>query len=166
MAAASCRLGAPLDSIRSGLYDRTDDVRTDHARTTIMMNVDAVLERTAPTTGPAPATPYRLLVVDDQREILDAVRMLFAGSEFTIVPASSPAAALAQARSAMFDAALIDLNYEQGRTSGEQGLELVTALRAAAPSLPVIVMTAWVDRRRDVGDPPWGSRHRREAVGR
>jgi DNA-binding NtrC family response regulator len=109
-----------------------------------MMHVDAVLERSAPpSTGPAPATPYRLLVVDDQREILDAVRLLFTGPEFTISTAVSPAAALAQVKSAQFDAALIDLNYEQGRTSGEQGLELVTALRAAAPSLPVIVMTAW-----------------------
>jgi DNA-binding NtrC family response regulator len=131
-----------------------------------MMHVDAVLERTAPpSTGPAPATPYRLLVVDDQREILDAVRLLFTGPEFTISTAVSPAAALAQVKSAAFDAALIDLNYEQGRTSGEQGLELVTALRAATPSLPVIVMTAWGSsdvalaaiRRgaRDIVEKPW-----------
>lgn len=131
-----------------------------------MMHVDAVLERSAPTsTGPAPATPYRLLVVDDQREILDAVRLLFTGPEFTISTAATPAAAVAQVKSTTFDAALIDLNYEQGRTTGEQGLELVTALRAAASSLPIIVMTAWGSsdvamaavRRgaRDVVEKPW-----------
>jgi DNA-binding NtrC family response regulator len=130
------------------------------------MHVDAVLERSGPTTtGPVPATPYRLLVVDDQREILDAVRLLFTGPEFTITTVGSPASALAQVKSMAFDASLIDLNYEQGRTTGEQGLELVTAIRAAVPSLPIIVMTAWGSsdvalaaiRRgaRDIVEKPW-----------
>jgi DNA-binding NtrC family response regulator len=130
------------------------------------MHVDAVLERSGPpTTGPVPATPYRLLVVDDQREILDAVRLLFTGPEFTIATVGSPAAALTHVKSMAFDAALIDLNYEQGRTTGEQGLELVTAIRAAVPSLPIIVMTAWGSsdvalaaiRRgaRDIVEKPW-----------
>jgi DNA-binding NtrC family response regulator len=42
-----------------------------------------------------------------------------------------------------FDAVLIDLNYARDTTSGEEGLDLLTRLRQADPTLPVIVMTAW-----------------------
>ena len=50
---------------------------------------------------------------------------------------------MALAESQTFDAALIDLNYEKGRTGGEQGLDLINALLDRSPALPVIVMTAW-----------------------
>ena len=38
---------------------------------------------------------------------------------------------------------LIDLNYARDTTSGSEGLDLLTRIRAADPSLPVVVMTAW-----------------------
>jgi DNA-binding NtrC family response regulator len=42
-----------------------------------------------------------------------------------------------------FDAVLIDLNYTRDTTSGREGLDLLTQIRALDSSLPVIVMTAW-----------------------
>jgi DNA-binding NtrC family response regulator len=38
---------------------------------------------------------------------------------------------------------LIDLNYARDTTSGSEGLDLLSRIRAADPTLPVVVMTAW-----------------------
>jgi len=111
-----------------------------------MTPYNAVLER--PDTAvaarrPASVPTHRLLVADDQREVLEAARLLLSTHDFTVVSAQSPAEALALISAQPADAALVDLNYEKGRTSGEQGLDLVTALRQQAPAMPVVVMTAW-----------------------
>jgi sigma-B regulation protein RsbU (phosphoserine phosphatase) len=39
----------------------------------------------------------------------------------------------------------MDLNYQRGTTSGDEGLALLTELRAGRPDLPIVVMTAWGD---------------------
>ncbi len=111
-----------------------------------MTPLHAVLDRpdsfsSAP--QPAPASDGRILVADDQRDVIESVRLLLVGDRMSVIGAASPAEALAAARSHALDAALIDLNYEKGRTTGEQGLELVSALRRQAPALPIVVMTAW-----------------------
>jgi DNA-binding NtrC family response regulator len=132
-----------------------------------MTMLDAVLDRPDPMTAVSRhgASTYRLLVADDQRDVTDALRLLLAGHDFTVHAASSPAEAIAVARTSTLDAALIDLNYEKGRTSGEQGLDLLTALLKHDPLLPVVGMTAWSSmdlvmtalRRgaRDVVEKPW-----------
>lgn len=111
-----------------------------------MTPYNAVLER--PDTAAVPRRPastptHRLLVADDQREVLEAARLLLSAHDFAVVPAQSPAEALALISAQPVDAALVDLNYEKGRTTGEQGLDFVTALRQQAPAMPVVVMTAW-----------------------
>ena len=37
----------------------------------------------------------------------------------------------------------MDLNYSRDTTSGDEGRELLAAVRALSPDLPVVVMTAW-----------------------
>jgi len=90
-----------------------------------------------------PVATARVLIVDDERSVTDAIRHLLSAHGLVGVAAMTPAEALMFAGSQAFEAALIDLNFEKGQTSGRQGLELVTALRSLRPSLPVIVMTAW-----------------------
>ncbi|HEU4530527.1 MAG TPA: sigma-54 dependent transcriptional regulator [Steroidobacteraceae bacterium] len=85
----------------------------------------------------------RLLVADDQPDVLTALRLLLGKEGIDVVCASSPAGALAAAAAERFDAALIDLNYARDTTSGSEGLDLLARLRQADASLPVIVMTAW-----------------------
>jgi DNA-binding NtrC family response regulator len=132
------------------------------------MPLDAVLDRPEPSFPVPPSSrtaPFRILVADDQREITEAARLLLTGHDFTVTSAASPADALERATSEPFDAALLDLNYGQGRTSGEQGLALVSELVERVPTLPAVVMTAWssIDlaleamRRgaRDVVEKPW-----------
>jgi DNA-binding NtrC family response regulator len=41
------------------------------------------------------------------------------------------------------DVVLIDLNYARDTTSGSEGLDLLSRIRAVDPTLPVVVMTAW-----------------------
>lgn len=133
-----------------------------------MSPLDALLERPASTTmtsRPAQNQPYRILVADDQRDVTEALRLLLSMHDFGVVSAASPVEAVAAAAAQPLDAALIDLNYDKGRTTGEQGLELITALKKHAPALPVVVMTAWssIDlaleavRRgaRDFVEKPW-----------
>ncbi len=85
----------------------------------------------------------RILIADDQADVLHALRLLLKSSGCTCQCVASPKAALEALRGERFDAALIDLNYSRDTTSGEEGMELLAALRAADPELPVVVMTAW-----------------------
>jgi DNA-binding NtrC family response regulator len=85
----------------------------------------------------------RLLVADDQQDVLTALRLLLGKEGIEVALASSPAGALAAVRATRFDAALIDLNYARDTTSGMEGLDLLARLKQADPNLPVIVMTAW-----------------------
>ena len=85
----------------------------------------------------------RILVCDDQPDVLAALRLLLKAERLACVPCTSPGEALEHARAERFDAALIDLNYSRDTTSGREGLELLEALRKLAPDLPVVVMTAW-----------------------
>jgi len=85
----------------------------------------------------------RVLVADDDADVLAALELLMRANGFQVETARSPAQALSALESRDFDAALLDLNYARDTTSGREGLELVERLRALDPSLPVIVMTAW-----------------------
>ncbi len=85
----------------------------------------------------------RILVADDQKDVLEALRLLLKGEGLECETASSPAAALAALEARDFDAALIDLNYARDTTSGEEGLDLLARVRELDAHLPVIVMTAW-----------------------
>jgi DNA-binding NtrC family response regulator len=85
----------------------------------------------------------RLLVADDQPDILEAVRMLARSNGFDVRSATSPAAVLALVETEDFDVCLIDLNYARDTTSGKEGMDLLARLRDLDPTLPVVVMTAW-----------------------
>ena len=85
----------------------------------------------------------RILIADDQKDVLAALRLLLKGNRFEIETASSPAAVLDIVNSQELDVVLIDLNYARDTTSGSEGLDLLTRIQAVDPTLPVVVMTAW-----------------------
>src|ERR687894_813713 len=85
----------------------------------------------------------RVLVADDQPDVLEALRLLLKGEGYRTELSSSPALALAALEKRDFDLALIDLNYQRDTTSGEEGLELLSRLQGVDSTLPVVVMTAW-----------------------
>ncbi|MES1260223.1 MAG: SpoIIE family protein phosphatase [Acidobacteriota bacterium] len=88
-------------------------------------------------------TTQKVLVVDDQPDILEAMRLLLKGGGYSTETATSPEQALAAATAGGHDLVMIDMNYARDTTSGSEGLALLEMLRALRPEVPVIVMTAW-----------------------
>jgi len=85
----------------------------------------------------------RILVADDQADVLQALRLLLKAEGCEIETATSPAGVLAAVDARDFDVALIDLNYTRDTTSGEEGLTLLSRLQQLDTPMPVVVMTAW-----------------------
>jgi DNA-binding NtrC family response regulator len=110
-------------------------------------------------------SPSRVLIADDQPDVLDALRLLLKGEGYATECVGSPGQILRALEEREFDALLMDLNYTRDTTSGREGLDLLARICAIDPSLPVVVMTAWgsVDgaveamRRgaRDYLEKPW-----------
>jgi sigma-B regulation protein RsbU (phosphoserine phosphatase) len=88
-------------------------------------------------------TPTRLLVADDQADVLEALRWLLTGEGYEPEFVSSTEAVLERLRASDFDLLLMDLNYTRDTTSGREGLELISKVRAHDASLPIVVMTGW-----------------------
>jgi sigma-B regulation protein RsbU (phosphoserine phosphatase) len=96
--------------------------------------------------SPAPTLagkPVRVLVCDDQPDVLEALRLLLKGQGCQAVTVDSPGALLLTARSQSFDLILADLNFTRDTTSGDEGLDLLASLEAQGNATPVVVMTAW-----------------------
>jgi DNA-binding NtrC family response regulator len=85
----------------------------------------------------------RLLVADDQPDVIEALRLLLKAEGYEIETASSPRAVVEAVQAREFDLVLMDLNYARDTTSGAEGLDLLSRLRDIDPTLPVVVMTAW-----------------------
>jgi len=87
--------------------------------------------------------PGKILVIEDQLEVRQAIAMLLATARYQTFAAQSPEEALEQVRRETFDLILLDLNYRRDTTSGAEGLQLMTLLRAQGLDAPIIAMTAW-----------------------
>ena len=91
----------------------------------------------------APDSPSRILIADDQPDVLEALRLLLKSEGHQIEAVKSPAAVLKAVEAREFALVLVDLNYARDTTSGQEGLELLKKLQALDSTLPVVVMTAW-----------------------
>ena len=119
-------------------------------------------------TGTCAESP-RVLIADDQADLIDALRLMLKAEGIHIDAVTSPDATLAAVSTGSYDLLLMDLNYTGDTTSGREGIDLVTRVRALDNLLPVIVMTGWgsVDlaveamRRgvRDFVQKPWDNQH-------
>ncbi len=109
--------------------------------------------------------PPLVLIADDQADVAEALRLLLKAEGYRTASAHVPEGVIALVEREQADAALIDLNYTRDTTSGREGLDLLSRIRAIDPTLPVIVMTAWgsVDKAveamrlgaRDFIEKPW-----------
>ncbi len=98
----------------------------------------------------AATTRSRVLIADDQSEILEALALLLRQEGFDVESANSATGVLRALEAAKlpsdggrFDLLLMDMNYTRSTTSGREGLDLVSRIRALDETLPVVVMTAW-----------------------
>lgn len=85
----------------------------------------------------------RVLIADDQMDVLDALQMLLSGCGLATEAVTHPGRVLRALKTGQFDAVLMDLNYTRDIIAGEEGLELVSQIRSMDSLLPVVVMTAW-----------------------
>lgn len=91
----------------------------------------------------ASSSSPRILIADDQRDVIEALRLLLKGEGFAIETATSPAGVLRVVESKDVDAVLMDMNYTRDTTSGLEGMDLISRLQALDSHLPIVVMTAW-----------------------
>jgi phosphoserine phosphatase RsbU/P len=109
--------------------------------------------------------PPRILIADDQADVLEALRLLLKGHGYLTEAVTSPAGLLDALGSREFDLVLMDLNYARDTTSGREGLDLLTQLKTIDTVPPIVVMTGWATvglaveaMQRGVGDfveKPW-----------
>ncbi len=77
-----------------------------------------------------------VLVVDDQADIRTMISIVLRIRHFEIVEAESAASALKRFEEASFDLAIVDIFLQ-----GANGFDLIAALRARAPGLPIIAIS-------------------------
>lgn len=80
----------------------------------------------------------RILIADDQADVLAALQLLLKGDRFEIETAASPEGVIKVVDSQELDVVLIDLNYARDTTSGSEGLDLLNRIQAIDPTLPVV----------------------------
>lgn len=84
-----------------------------------------------------------ILVIDDDKDVLSAIRLLLKSEGHTVVCADSPAEAMIVLNRQSVDLTITDLNFSLDTTSGEEGLSLIQKIRANHETLPIVVMTGW-----------------------
>ena len=93
--------------------------------------------------------PRRVLVVDDEALVCDAIRRVLELDKFAVESTSSPQEALNSFQPGKFDLVIID--YEMPLIKGDK---LAAAIRAQAPEQPIIMVTAYGESLRASGDFP------------
>jgi len=86
---------------------------------------------------------HRILIADDQKDVLDALQLLLKGRGYILETVSTPADLLAALAQREFDLLLMDLNYARDTTSGREGLDVLGHLKEMADPPPVVAMTGW-----------------------
>ena len=89
------------------------------------------------------APDMRVLIADDQPDLLDALRLLLKSEGIEMEAVTSPEAAIAALEARRYDLLLMDLNYTGDTTSGAEGIDLLARVQAIDNSMPIIVMTGW-----------------------
>jgi phosphoserine phosphatase RsbU/P len=110
-------------------------------------------------------TQARIIIADDQPDVLEALRLLLKGHGYVTETVTSPAGLLEALGRSEFDLVLMDLNYARDTTSGREGLDILTQLKDSGDAPPIVVMTGWATvglaveaMQRGVGDfveKPW-----------
>ena len=85
----------------------------------------------------------RILIADDQPDVLEALRILLKGEGYQTDTVTSLGAMLNSLEKRNYALLMMDLNYTRDTTSGQEGLEVIPRIQASDETLPIVVMTAW-----------------------
>jgi two-component system, NtrC family, response regulator HydG len=92
-----------------------------------------------PTPSPSPA---RILVVDDEKDILQAAQMLLKRHFASVQTSQDPASLPERVRQNSFDVLLLDMNFGPGADEGAEGLKWLAEVLAVDPQAVVVLVTA------------------------
>jgi DNA-binding NtrC family response regulator len=90
-----------------------------------------------------PTRQPRIFVADDQRDVVESLRLLLKSEGYATDSFANPESLVAALRERTADAVLMDLNYTRDTTSGDEGLDTVTRIRSFDAHTPIVLMTAW-----------------------
>jgi DNA-binding NtrC family response regulator len=85
----------------------------------------------------------RILIADDQPDVLEALRILLKGEGYQTDAVTSLGAVINAIEKRTYALVMMDLNYTRDTTSGQEGLEVIPRIQALDDTLPIVVMTAW-----------------------
>ena len=85
----------------------------------------------------------RILIADDQRDVLEALRILLKGEGYQTEAVTSLAAIFNALEKKEYALLIMDLNYARDTTSGQEGLSAIPRIQEIDSTLPIVVMTAW-----------------------
>jgi DNA-binding NtrC family response regulator len=85
----------------------------------------------------------RILIADDQRDVLEALRILLKGEGYQTDAVTSLAGIFSALGKKDYALLMMDLNYTRDTTSGQEGLEVIPKIQETDSTLPIVVMTAW-----------------------
>ncbi len=85
----------------------------------------------------------RILIADDQPDVLEALRILLKGEGHQTDAVTSLGAVMNSLEKKSYALLMMDLNYTRDTTSGQEGLEVIPRIQALDDTLPIVVMTAW-----------------------
>lgn len=87
----------------------------------------------------------KILVVDDNKGICDALKILLGGYFAQVQTLPSPVSLMSTAESMMPDVILLDMNFKTDINSGNEGLFWLSELKKRWPEMPVVLFTAYAD---------------------
>ena len=85
----------------------------------------------------------RILIADDQPDVLEALRILLKGEGHQTDAVTSLGAVMNALDKRTYALLMMDLNYTRDTTSGQEGLEVIPRIQTIDETLPIVVMTAW-----------------------
>jgi len=87
----------------------------------------------------------KILVVDDNKNVLSALKILLNAHFEEVTLLSSPTTLLAMLKEKNPDVVLLDMNYSAGINTGNEGLFWLSEVKRVNPDLPVVLFTAYAD---------------------
>src|SRR3984957_9467283 len=90
----------------------------------------------------APPNPARILVVDDEEDILQAAQLLLKRHFVSVQTSRDPASLPERVRQNSFDVLLLDMNFAPGSDEGAEGLKWLAQVLAVDPQAVVVLVTA------------------------
>ena len=87
----------------------------------------------------------KILIIDDDHDVLLTARMFLEQLEYDVTVLSDPQKSIAQIKKAHFDVILLDMNFQRGKTEGSEGIKWLEIIREEDPQAVLILMTAFGD---------------------